>query len=261
MAPIQTTFMPNLFKTIRKQLAADNKPMRYFRYAFGEIILVVIGILIAVGINNWNKERLLNIKADSLIKRLYTETSKNVHSLDVQIALITKSHSEVLTLLGLFGPDYHTLDERYVDSLLYSIILTPIYDYSTATLDEALNTGLVSIIRSDSLRALLYTVHQKIDEIKDYELEMTNNIESVVLPYLHNEISLFQIDMRFNTSTLSHLENKLNEVDNRAILTKRQFQNMVDESFFTIETLILGYEGLEQTLKLTLDNLRTEIKE
>ena len=46
------------FRKIRYQLARDNKFLQYFRYAIGEILLVVIGILIALYINNWNEERI-----------------------------------------------------------------------------------------------------------------------------------------------------------------------------------------------------------
>ncbi len=45
------------FRKIRKQFADDNKPLKYMRYAIGEIVLVVIGILIALSINNWNEGR------------------------------------------------------------------------------------------------------------------------------------------------------------------------------------------------------------
>ena len=47
--------MINFFRRIRKQLADDNKPLKYARYAIGEIVLVVVGILIALQINNWNE--------------------------------------------------------------------------------------------------------------------------------------------------------------------------------------------------------------
>ena len=46
--------MTPFFRKIRKALADDNKPIKYLRYAIGEIILVVIGIHIALGINNWH---------------------------------------------------------------------------------------------------------------------------------------------------------------------------------------------------------------
>ena len=45
------------FRKIRKKLADDNKPLKYMRYAIGEIVLVVIGILIALQINNWNVKK------------------------------------------------------------------------------------------------------------------------------------------------------------------------------------------------------------
>ena len=46
--------MINFFRKIRKKLADDDKPIKYMRYAVGDIVLVVIGILIALSINNWN---------------------------------------------------------------------------------------------------------------------------------------------------------------------------------------------------------------
>ncbi len=49
--------MPSIFKNIRRKLASENKTAAYLRYALGEIILVVIGILIALQVNNWNEAR------------------------------------------------------------------------------------------------------------------------------------------------------------------------------------------------------------
>jgi len=49
--------MINFFRKIRKQLADQNKPLKYFRYAVGEIVLVMIGILLALQVNNWNEAR------------------------------------------------------------------------------------------------------------------------------------------------------------------------------------------------------------
>jgi hypothetical protein len=48
--------MTPFFRKIRKKMADDNKPIKYMRYAIGEIVLVVIGILIALSLNNWKKD-------------------------------------------------------------------------------------------------------------------------------------------------------------------------------------------------------------
>jgi len=52
--------MINFFRKIRKKLADDNKPLKYMRYAIGEIVLVEIGILIALQINTLNENRKIN---------------------------------------------------------------------------------------------------------------------------------------------------------------------------------------------------------
>ena len=77
--------MINFFRKIRKQLADDNKPLKYMRYAVGEIVLVVIGILIALSINNWNEER--KTKADE-IKILINIKKAFLSDLDNQFALM-----------------------------------------------------------------------------------------------------------------------------------------------------------------------------
>ena len=66
--------MLKLFRRIRQDLITANKFSKYFLYALGEIFLVVIGILIALQINNWNQNRI-----DSKIeKQLLTELLENL---------------------------------------------------------------------------------------------------------------------------------------------------------------------------------------
>ena len=73
--------MINFFRKIRKRLAKENKFQRYFRYALGEILLVVIGILIALQANNWNEDRKQEIQFKAAIAKVYTSINTNVESL------------------------------------------------------------------------------------------------------------------------------------------------------------------------------------
>ena len=55
----------------------ENKIGKYFKYAIGEIVLVVIGILIALSINNWNQERILRNEEQTIVKSIYNEYLQN----------------------------------------------------------------------------------------------------------------------------------------------------------------------------------------
>jgi len=251
--------MTPFFRNIRKKLADDNRPIKYMRYAIGEIVLVVIGILIALSINNWNQDRIEKNNAVALSNRLLTEIRKNKKELDRQIIRITDLQTEAKSLLMLFSPGYQQVNSRLLDSLIYGIISTPLYNSNSPTLDEALNTGQVSIIQSGSLRALLYDIPKKVHQIKNYEDEMTRDIEYNLMPYLYDKISFRQMDEKFSDQFNVNERSKLNHFDNRKILVERKFENMVDNKYFLLETLLMGYDDLQKVYDKTLQFLESEI--
>ena len=65
--------MIKFFRKIRQNLLSEGKTGKYLKYAFGEIVLVVIGILIALQINNWNEKRKESNKEDQLVDVLITD--------------------------------------------------------------------------------------------------------------------------------------------------------------------------------------------
>ena len=70
------------FRKIRYRLAEDNQFLKYSRYAIGEIFLVVIGILIALYINNWNEDRKGDENTKLLFKEVGDELLQNIKSID-----------------------------------------------------------------------------------------------------------------------------------------------------------------------------------
>ena len=70
--------MIKFFRSIRKALLAENKFSKYLIYAIGEIVLVVIGILIALQINNWNENRKIEREIESVISLLDDELNRNI---------------------------------------------------------------------------------------------------------------------------------------------------------------------------------------
>ena len=74
--------MIKFFNKIRKQLLDENKTGRYLKYAVGEIVLVMIGILLALQVNNWNNNRELKKKEHKVMESLHKEFSENLVRFD-----------------------------------------------------------------------------------------------------------------------------------------------------------------------------------
>ena len=79
--------MINFFRRIRQKLADDNKPLKYIRYAVGEIVLVVIGILIALAINNQNEQRNERKLEQIILKQLKEDYKANILQLENKIEM------------------------------------------------------------------------------------------------------------------------------------------------------------------------------
>ena len=79
--------MLHFFRKIRRDLLANSQFFKYLKYAIGEIILVVLGILIALQINNWNVEKENREEFDNVLVEIENELIKNIQ--------VTKNSLEV----------------------------------------------------------------------------------------------------------------------------------------------------------------------
>ena len=101
--------MIKLFRHIRQNLIMENKTSKYLKYAIGEIVLVVIGILIALQINNWNQDRLASIEEQNIYKNLNTEFKTNKILIQDDIDQNINSMTTGKILMDLMGSDENNL--------------------------------------------------------------------------------------------------------------------------------------------------------
>ena len=122
--------MIKFFRHIRKSLIQENQMGKYFKYAIGEILLVVIGILIALQINNWNEHRKSLQDQKATIASLKLEFQKNLVDLEDNMNTIEKIINAGSILLEHTGPDYQAGTIKNVDSLISMTIRMAVWDPS-----------------------------------------------------------------------------------------------------------------------------------
>jgi Family of unknown function (DUF6090) len=118
--------MINFLSKTRKQMADDNRPIKYMRYAIGEIVLVVIGILIALSINNWNtqrKEKNLEIK---LYKNAILDLEQESKTDQTQIRWFKFFQDQHYMIYKQTKGDLPFDQEQKLNELIYSNFFRPL---------------------------------------------------------------------------------------------------------------------------------------
>jgi len=143
--------MIKFFRNIRKQVINEGKTARYFKYAIGEIVLVVIGILIALQINNWNEYRKERIIEKDVLNDILANLEQNNNVINESLARLEdfdKSSDIILDVLNQKIPYSDTLAKHFFSSTRTGGLLFPL---SSAGYESLKNEGF-NIIRSDALK-------------------------------------------------------------------------------------------------------------
>ena len=169
--------MIKFFRKIRFQLLEKNKTGKYFKYAIGEIVLVVIGILIALSINNWNEARkTTNIEVEYL-KRLRADLVNDTAYYDRRIKYADKvieDHKKafLIAYTEIEGP--RQFYEAF-NNLVWSSESLSLRDI---TYHEMLNAGQLKIISNDAIKAEIMEFYSQVDLVeKHFEEINTTSIE------------------------------------------------------------------------------------
>ncbi|PTM11589.1 MAG: hypothetical protein DA407_01180 [Bacteroidetes bacterium] len=162
--------MIKFFRRIRYDLMNQNKTSKYFKYAIGEIVLVVIGILIALQINNWNENRKDSIKEQQYLSNLKKEIQSDI---DFNTRNILKRYPKKIEVLNN-GKDYYqgkyipqdTI--QFLNDLGYGNVFgNVIWSFHRTTYTQLTSASDFDIIENDALRESIlkyYNLLNGIDE-------------------------------------------------------------------------------------------------
>jgi hypothetical protein len=176
--------MIKFFRKIRYDLMNQNKTSKYFKYAIGEIFLVVFGILIALQINNWNEDRKSTAKEKSVLAAIHNEFLQNRVQLDSVIFNHTRNYNYTKKLTTMFPIDIErdNLDSisKYAFYSLTQWTFNPLQGY----INSIINTSSFDIIEKDSLRSLLISWPDFVGDFQEEEERASVAIDNVIDPYL-----------------------------------------------------------------------------
>tara|TARA_R110000765_G_scaffold4496_2_gene14118 strand:- start:5575 stop:6327 length:753 start_codon:yes stop_codon:yes gene_type:complete len=240
--------MIKFFRKIRQKMLNENKFSKYLLYAIGEIVLVVIGILIALGISNWNDNRKNNAETNDFIGRLTEEIEINIDNVDLAIELQSKHIAASKSILDMFHKDKKNINPESFDSLMIIIYQSASVEINNGTFSEGLNTGKIGSIPSDKLRSALYSLISIISDTRRLEQINTNDLNGPFTQFLYPNYNYRKMDDKFSEYKGKIGETKFKNFDNLTLLNNMEFENYMDNRFFNNSVQLEQYEKLKTEL-------------
>ncbi|MFC4720868.1 DUF6090 family protein [Geojedonia litorea] len=103
--------MIKFFRTIRQNLLKEGKTAKYFKYAIGEIVLVVIGIIIALQINNWNEERKSKLKSKAYVAKIMNDLVNDTININELIEYAKADNNNIEDYFSFFNKGNIPIDQ------------------------------------------------------------------------------------------------------------------------------------------------------
>jgi len=220
-----------LFRNIRKNLLNEGKTTKYFKYAIGEIILVVIGILIALSINNWNQERNLKNEEQNIVRNIHNEYLQNRTIIQTTLQESDNCANILKTLINLVGKDEAVLKKQNIDSLMYYAFDPPIYRPSENTISGLIQSGRLELLHNQELIDLIYEWGRTMKSLTDRSERVLINIDNVILPYFSINYALKDMDVYGNLQWKNKSNLKVNKLQ---IFQDIELENLLDDFIYRV---------------------------
>jgi len=163
--------MISFFRKSRKQSADDNQLVKYSRYAIGEIVLVVIGILIALQINNWNEKQKAKQKERTILENILQDLKNDQIGLNAIIERRTSKAVSAEVMVSYYnGAPIEKLSDYYFHWT--NVLYWEFHHPRNITFEELVNSGNVSIIENAQIKDLLLDINATYDELFEVRKHM-----------------------------------------------------------------------------------------
>lgn len=186
--------LPSLRK-FRKELIQPSDPVRrYIRYSLGEIILVVIGILLALQINAWNQDRLDRRKERHHLSQLIEELAAQDSLLIQHDEFETGIAESASKLLSQFYKEKAFIPSDSMFMNMNALIIRGTFHVRNTIFRELSSTGDIELIRNEPLRHRIGAHYQNMDRLQSNVLfNNTNLVDGVIIPELL-DATIFSVD-------------------------------------------------------------------
>ena len=254
--------MIKFFRKIRYDLMEKNKTGKYLKYAIGEIVLVVIGILIALQINSWYGKQVNNAKQEKYLESIVNDLNQQLINLDYHLNEENENLLDIQKLVSIYNKNKRFDLNDTTLNYFGSVFDRTTFLANRPTYTQLLSTGDIGLINNVEIRDEIVKYYQDIER-RELVVQKNNDVKDLVI----NPIFLKNIDLTYPSITKSFKMNETYprqlEQTNINLLQKDilfEIVNIIKVKLLSTQAVIQWFkEDKKRTLDL-IDLINNELK-
>ncbi|WGK63949.1 DUF6090 family protein [Croceiramulus getboli] len=249
--------MIQFFRKIRQRLLVENKFSKYLLYAIGEIVLVVIGILIALQINTWNEQRKNRIEEIAILQSLRDNLKLSQKQSESLVAQERNSREVMLQVLGLQAETSPTFKDTLSDKLFKDAFWNVESDIPVINAYTDLkNTNKLGVIQNQKIKERFTGLEVNLNELKGM-LEDRLNVQQIRIDAIaEHEINFVPL-IQSSIPSISMAREQPN--DYAQILINPRIRNLLGMKLNLTQDVLNYRVNLDQEIKALLQLIEKEL--
>jgi hypothetical protein len=260
--------MLKFFRHVRQQLIQENKMSKYFKYAIGEIVLVVIGILIALQINNWNENRKQRNQEQLILNKLAVDLQNDIKLVNDQITNTEFFKEEFKSCLDILSSQKQTTLEQFNEHFS-GILFMASFDINETTFNSITESRTIDYIKNKQLVDSLNTFYNS--NYKSWDNAQKEYTRNVIGPYLMEfDYNRYPNYDRLKTNSSRFTNNDFSDTDISKFEVKPKtlsdfksdifIINALRQRLFLTEGQTSHYQKLKNKMERLLKQVQSEIE-
>lgn len=222
-----------------------------------EILIVVVGVLLALAADSWVDERSDRAEERAVLIGLLADYKTNRNRLDELVEFHRNAINSAQSLLALTGPEPESADPGVVDALVVGFMTWELYAPVEGRLNALLSSGRIGVLRNNDLQAALAGWAAVLEDVRENERYAVDLQLHVFVPYLVEHFAIRTLDhrtgMTFATSPSSFTP------DYMSILADKRFENIVADRMANTTFLIEDAGRLRQYIEEIIRLIEVEL--
>lgn len=240
---------------------SENKTGKYLKYAIGEILLVMVGILLALQVNTWNEARKLKIEEQELLTNLSVSFKSKLNELENKNIGRAENIKGINKLLYLISNNGETIDQNEMYDILGDMHTWYYVNEEFSIIEMLFSSGKINTISNDSLKSKLISWPDKMEEMLEEQRVLQDLVTNKINPLINEYVSFTNIVNSYNLPKTAEETNRESPFPNdfTGLLSDRAFEGFIADKKLYLMINISDSEVLIENAKSILTLINQEL--